>query len=104
MARFPFFSTPSMIALIEEAAWKSVQSALEEGQATVGTKLQIEHLSATPSGMKVRAETVLTQIDGRRLVFSAEVYDEAGLIGKGVHERFIVYGKRFEEKARSKGK
>ena len=98
------FSTPSMIALIEEAAWKSVQSALEEGQATVGTKLQIEHLSATPSGMKVRAETVLTQIDGRRLVFSAEVYDEAGLIGKGVHERFIVYGKRFEEKARSKGK
>ena len=96
------FATPAMIALIEEAAWKSVQPELEEGQATVGTKLQIEHLAATPVGMKVRAETVLKQVDGRRLVFSAEVFDEAGLIGKGEHERFIVYGEKFEAKARAK--
>ncbi|MBR6352389.1 MAG: thioesterase family protein, partial [Firmicutes bacterium] len=84
------FATPAMIALIEKAAWTSVAPELEEGRGTVGTKLDVSHIAATPLGMKVRCETELVEADGRRLVFRAEVYDEAGKVGEGVHERFIV--------------
>lgn len=96
------FSTPAMIALIEGTALESVQDRLDEGQGTVGTKLDVEHLSATPVGMKVWCETKLTQVDRRRLVFHADVYDECGLIGTGTHERFIIDNEKFMKKAESK--
>lgn len=95
----PVYATPAMLALVEETAWKSVAPALEPGQGTVGTKLDLAHLSATPLGRKVRCETLLTEIDRRRLVFSAEVWDEAGKIGEGTHERFIVDNEKFLAKA-----
>ena len=93
------YATPAMVALVEETAWKSVAPALEAGQGTVGTKLDLAHLAATPLGRKVRCETELVEIDRRRLVFSAEVWDEAGKIGEGTHERFIVDNERFLAKA-----
>lgn len=96
------FATPAMIALIEQTAWKSVEPYLEEGQGTVGTKLDISHLSPTPVGMKVRCETELVEVDGRCLKFETNVYDETGLIGKGVHERFIISTGKFQAKADSK--
>ena len=96
------FSTPAMVALIEETAWRSVAPYLEEGQSTVGTKLDIEHVSPTPDGMAVKCETELTEVDGRRLIFNANVYDETGLIGTGTHERFIVNSAKFQSKANSK--
>ena len=96
------FATPAMIALIEETAWRSVQEKLDEGQGTVGTRLEIDHLSATPVGMKVWCETELKEIDKRKLVFAAEVYDETGKIGAGTHERFIVENAKFQAKADSK--
>ena len=95
----PVYATPAMIALVEETAWRSVAQELEPGQGTVGTKLDFAHLAATPVGRKVRCETTLTGIDRRRLVFSAEVFDEAGKIGEGTHERFIVDNERFLAKA-----
>ena len=95
----PVYATPAMLALVEETAWKSVAPALEPGQGTVGTKLDLAHLAATPLGRKVRCETLLTEIDRRRLVFSAEVWDEAGKIGEGTHERFIVDNEKFLAKA-----
>ncbi len=95
----PVYATPAMAALIEETAWRSVAPALEPGRGTVGTKLEISHLAATPPGRKVRCETILTEIDRRRLVFSAQVWDEAGKIGEGTHERFIVDNERFLAKA-----
>ncbi|MCD8210757.1 MAG: thioesterase family protein [Prevotella sp.] len=96
------FATPAMIALVEETAWKSVKDYLEPGQATVGTLLNISHLSPTPIGMKVRCETLLTNLDGRRLIFEVNIYDEKDLIGKGVHERFIIGEEKFQAKANSK--
>lgn len=96
------FATPAMVALIEETAWRSVAPYLEEGQSTVGTKLDIEHVSPTPVGMAVKCETELTEVDGRRLKFNANVYDETGLIGTGTHERFIVNSAKFQSKANSK--
>ena len=95
----PVFATPAAVALAEETAWRSVAGELEEGQGTVGTLMELAHIAATPLGMKVRCETELVEIDRRRLVFSAKVWDEAGKIGEGTHERFIVDNERFQAKA-----
>ncbi len=84
------FGTPMMVALMENAAWRTVAPHLDEGYVTVGTAVNIRHLAATPIGQKVRAEAELIEIDGRRLVFKVEAYDERQKIGDGQHERFIV--------------
>lgn len=96
------FATPAMIALIEETCWKSVADEVGEGNGTVGIKLDISHLAATPVGMKVWCESELVSEEGRKLTFSVKVYDEAGLIGEGTHERFIVNNDKFMTKAESK--
>ena len=98
----PVFATPALIALAEETATKSVAAALEQGQGTVGTRVEIAHLAATPVGMKVRCESELTEVDRRRLVFSVAVYDEAEKIAEGIHERFIIDNAKFMEKAQGK--
>ena len=96
------FATPAMIALIEKTAWESVQPELEEGSGTVGTALNVKHVAASPVGMRITCETELTKVDGRALTFSVKAFDEAGLIGEGEHERFIVYNDKFQAKADAK--
>lgn len=98
----PVFGTPYMCALMEEASWKSIAPHLEAGQSTVGTRLNISHDSATPVGMKVWAESEVTEVDGKRLVLKVSAYDEKGLIGQGTHERFIIADERFLSKAAKK--
>ena len=95
-------ATPAMVALIEQTAYTSIESELEPGWGSVGTSLNIQHLSATPVGMTVTATTELVEVDRRRLVFHAEVYDEKGLVGKGTHERFLVENEKFQAKADAK--
>ena len=80
-------ATPIMIALMEESALTSVRPYLEEGTDTVGTNINVSHLSATPVGLRAWAESELVEIDRRRLVFNVKAYDEKGLIGEGTHER-----------------
>ena len=96
------YATAMMIALIEKAAVLSVEPYLESGQGTVGTLVNVSHCSATPLGMKVHAENELIEIDRRRLVFKVAAYDECGLIGEGLHERFIIDMKKFQDKTDSK--
>ena len=96
------FATPMMIALSEKTALTSIMQYLEEGQSTVGTKVDIAHIAATPVGMKVTCETELIEIDRRRLVFSVNVYDEIEKIAEGTHERFIVDNEKFISKAYGK--
>ena len=96
------FATPAMIALSEKTALSSVAPYLPEGQSTVGTKINISHIAATPVGMKVRCETELIEADRRRLVFSVRVYDEVEKIAEGIHERFIVDSGKFQSKADAK--
>lgn len=93
------FATPAMTALMEKAAWTSLAPYLGEGESTVGTKLEITHDSASPLGIKVWAESEVTQVDGKRIVLKVAAYDEKGLIGQGVHERFIITNDRFLAKA-----
>lgn len=95
-------ATPAMIALMEETAWKSVAEHLESGMGTVGVKLDIKHLAPTPVGMKVWCETLLEEVEDRKLVFSIKAFDETGEIGKGNHERFIVEEEKFQSKAEKK--
>ncbi len=92
------FGTPMMIALMEQASWQSVANDLEPGYVTVGTLVNVRHLAATPPGQRVRATAELIEIDGRRLLFKVEAYDEKQKIGEGQHERFIVNLERFMKK------
>jgi predicted thioesterase len=97
------FATPMMIALMEKAALTAVDKHLGEGYATVGTMINAKHLAATPVGMKVKAVAELTNIEGKRLTFSVEAYDEKEKIGEGVHERYIVEFAKFVKRASEKG-
>ena len=96
------YATPMMIALIDKTAVQALERALEESFTSVGTLLNVKHLSATPIGMEVRARATLSEVDKKRLVFSVEAYDETGIIGEGVHERFIVDKERFMARAQGK--
>ena len=96
------FATPMMVALIEQTCLESVIPYLEEGQGTVGTLVNVSHVSATPVGMRVWCESELVEVDRRRLVFRVKAYDDCGLIGEGTHERFIIDTAKFTEKVFNK--
>ena len=84
------FATPQMIALMEATASESVADCLDEGCSSVGTLVSVSHLAATPVGMKVRCESLLTAVD------------ECGLIGEGTHERFVIFSEKFMAKTNAK--
>jgi len=92
-------ATPKLAALVEEAAWRSVSPQLDEGQTTVGTHLDLDHLAPTAVGMTLTCTTELVSVDRRRLVFSFEAADGAGTVAKGSHERFVVDAQKFQAKA-----
>ena len=96
------YATPAMVALMEEAAYKSIQSELEDGKGTVGTVMNIRHIDSTPIGMEVTAKSELIEVDRRRLVFKVEAFDEHGKIGEGIHERFIIDNDSFQNKTDNK--
>lgn len=98
------FSTPSMIALMEKTCLESVKPCLEEGQGTVGVRLEVSHLAATPMGMTVRAESELVSVEKRMLNFAVRAWAGEELIGEGSHQRCIVQNQRFMEKAMAKRK
>ena len=96
------YATPCMVALMEGAACESIAPFLAEGESSVGTALNLSHTAATPVGMEVRAESIVTAVDGRKVTFEITAYDEAGQIGKATHERVIIKVDRFLEKTYDK--
>ncbi len=98
------FGTPFMTAMMESAAYILLQQELPEGKSSVGTKLDVSHLSPSPVGMRVRATAEVTEIsaDGRTVVFRVAAYDGAGLIGEGTHRRVIIDTARFMARCNSK--
>lgn len=96
------YATPCMVALMEGAACESIAPFLNEGESSVGTRMDVAHTSATPVGMEVRAESVVTAVDGRKVTFEIVAYDEAGEIGRATHERFVIKADRFLEKTYDK--
>lgn len=95
-------ATPRMIALMEKASVKAVDHLLPPGQATVGGEIRVRHLAATPQGMEVTIHSELVEVEGRRLTFKVEAFDEREKVGEGTHTRFIIDLERFREKVRAK--
>lgn len=98
----PVFATPMMVALMEQAAVNALAGRLEEGQGSVGTRMEVSHDSASPVGMAVWAQAELTAVEGRALTFAVAAFDEAGPIGKGVHTRFLIQDEKFMRKVNGK--
>lgn len=96
------FATPLMIGMMEGAACSAIHPFMEDGKTTVGTTVDIKHMSATPVGMNVSANAELIEIDGRRLVFKVEAFDDKDKIGEGTHERFIIDTEKFMQKTEAK--
>ena len=96
------YATPCMVALMEGAACDAIAEALGDTQTTVGIALNIEHTSATPVGLDVRAEAEVTAVEGKVITFSVRAFDEVGEIGHGTHKRVIVNSQKFLEKAYAK--
>lgn len=98
----PVYATPALVGLIEGAAINAVDKFLPEGTCTVGINVNLKHTAATPVGMLVTARAELIEVDGRRLVFKVEGYDEKEKVGEGTHERFIVQIDKFMQKNQAK--
>ena len=96
------YGTPAMLLLVEKTAVALLSGQLEEGMTTVGTNLNVDHVSATPIGCEISCTVELADIDRKKLTFAVEVTDPAGVIGKGTHERFIVNSEKFQSKADAK--
>ena len=98
----PVYATPALVALLEEAAVNALKPSLEAGKTSVGTRIEVSHLAATPIGMIVRAQATLSVVDGRRLVFDVVAHDEVERIAEGIHERVLVDGQRFLARVQEK--
>lgn len=92
------YATPAMIAFMEKTCLESVSAFLPDAYSSVGMKVSVKHVKATPKGQSVRCESELIAVDRRKLSFSVKAWDEDGLIGEGTHDRFIIDMKKFMQK------
>lgn len=98
----PVLATPRMILLVEETACKALEGKLGEGKTSVGTLIEVSHVSASPVGIEVECRVEVVEIDRARIRFRVAVTDAFGDVGTGFHERFVVDSARFMERADSK--
>ncbi|EEG77424.1 thioesterase family protein [Dethiobacter alkaliphilus] len=98
----PVFATPMLVALMENAAINALKGQLEDGQTTVGMKVDVAHTAATPIDMTVTAHAELVEVEGRRLRFKVTAVDDAGPVGEGTHDRFVVDQAKFMAKVEQK--
>ena len=98
------FATPSMVALMENAAMNAVAPFLPEGSTTVGAEINTTHIKPSALGAEIEATATLTAVEGRKLIFDVEARDTSGTIGKGTHVRFIVDIERFMAKVKAEPK
>jgi fluoroacetyl-CoA thioesterase len=100
--RVHVLATPVMINLFEAAALAAIEPLLPEGYQSLGTRLDISHIAATPVGMRVVADAEVIKIDGRLVLFRVSARDEKDLIGEGTHERVVVNLERFDKRLQEK--
>ena len=100
----PVYATPALVALMESAAVHALEGHLPPGQTTVGGRIDVRHLVATPVGMKVCARAELTELNGRKLTFNIQAWDEVEQIGEANHVRYIVDEDKFMAKVEEKRK
>ena len=100
--RIRVLATPVMINLIEAAALAAVEQSLPEDHQSLGTRLNVSHIAATPVGMRVRATAEVVKVEGRTIHFHVRAEDERELIGEGTHERVVVNLERFDKRLQDK--
>uniref|UniRef100_A0A7C4NP47 Thioesterase n=1 Tax=Staphylothermus marinus TaxID=2280 RepID=A0A7C4NP47_STAMA len=93
-------STPSLVLLIERTAKNCIQPYLPNGYSSVGTQINIKHLNPVPRGERILVETVVSEIDGRRVVFTARSYWKQIVVGEAIHERYVINIDKFREKVK----
>ena len=98
------YSTTALVGLMEAAAVKALEGQLKAGKTTVGGRIDVQHLAATPVGMTVHARAELSAVDGRKQTFQVEAWDEVEKSGEALHERFLVDTEKFVAKIQAKGK
>jgi predicted thioesterase len=96
------YATPAMVAFVERTCQQLVQPMLPAGQSTVGTGIEIRHLAPTPIGAVVRVRAEVTSVEGREIVFHAQVWDETELIGEAEHYRAVIDVDRFMKRVEAK--
>lgn len=95
-------ATPVMINLMESAALDAAEHLLPAGHQSLGTKIDVSHVAATPVGMRVRATAEVVEVAGNRILFRVEAHDELELIGEGSHQRIVVDVARFDRRVEKK--
>jgi fluoroacetyl-CoA thioesterase len=100
--RVHVLATPVMINLIEAAALAAIEHLLPPGYQSLGTRLDVRHIAATPAGMKVTTRAEVQKVEGRTVYFRVEARDEKELIGDGTHERVVVNVAKFDERVQRK--
>jgi fluoroacetyl-CoA thioesterase len=98
----PVFATPAMVALMEHASVNAIQSCFSPGQTSVGVEISIKHLAATPVGMRVRVHAEVIAVEGRRVSFKVEAWDEREKIGEGTHVRAVIDQAKFIQRVNEK--
>lgn len=98
----PVLATPALVALMEQAAVRALEGRLPAGHTSVGVRIDVRHLAATPMGMEVRARATLIAAEGRRLTFRIEAWDDVEKVGEALHERVVVDAARFMERVQGK--
>jgi len=98
------YATPALVALMENAAVRALEGHLPPGQTSVGGQIDLRHLAATPVGMQVRARAELTEVQGRKLRFRIQAWDEVEQVGEASHVRFLVNEEAFMAKVNAKGR
>jgi fluoroacetyl-CoA thioesterase len=98
----PVLATPVMIMIMENAALNAMKPYLGDDESTLGTRVEVRHLAATPAGRHVTGEAEVTRVDGRRIEFTIRAADGSEVIGTGTHERVIIDLAKFSERLKLK--
>jgi fluoroacetyl-CoA thioesterase len=97
-------STPTMVAMMEQAAIEAIKPFLDAGESSVGMSIEVSHTAATPPGLRARAEAELTKVEGRRLEFAVRAFDDVEQIGSGSHRRAVIDAAKFNDRIKTKQK
>jgi fluoroacetyl-CoA thioesterase len=95
-------STPTMVAMMEQAAINAIKPFLHAGESSVGMSIEVSHNAATPPGHRARAEAEVTRVEGRRLEFSVRAFDDVEQIGSGTHRRAVIDAAKFNDRLKTK--
>jgi fluoroacetyl-CoA thioesterase len=96
------FGTPILGGFMERVSAELINEHLQTGEQSVGISMNLKHLAPTPLGMDVRVKTEVTAVEGRKITFRLEAFDEVEKIGEAVHERFIINAEKFNSRVAQK--